>query len=243
MFLYMSCPFERQVLVEILQLLSSQTRSLYEAAFFAYLLLLSKGFLLTVNAIDQRDSNYLIIIVIIIYILDSALNIFGSGFGVITMLMYMFVICHFVGFSISTFRAFSTQMEIIRETGMDFLYSITLGKKHLFTLFLGFSIGYFIEEFLIHNTFDISYKAYSKMDYQALNWFCFLHEIIEIVSVGAIFYLYRARNLGRFATIEIDRVSNLGHALPFYESNSQCEEGLFAIVSLPGKKVLLGKLD
>jgi hypothetical protein len=121
--------------------------------------------------------------------------------------------------------------------------SITLGKKRLFLIFFGFTIVYFIEEFLIHNVIDISYSSYSKMDYHAFNWFCFLHEIIEIVTVGSIFYLYRARNLGRFATIEIDRISSLGLVLPFYESNSQCEEGLFATISMPGKKILLGKLD
>ncbi|OMJ73094.1 hypothetical protein SteCoe_28296 [Stentor coeruleus] len=243
MLIYTFCPFEKIVTEEILELFKKQTRSLYETAFFAYLLLLSKGWLLVMNTMDRKEFNYLIIVVIIIYIFDSALNIIGYGIGSATMVMYLLVITHYIGFAMQTIKSLNSQLQVMRETGMDLLIPVTKNKRFLFMILCSLTCGYFIEEYLVYINFEGMDDPYSKLDYQTISMSCFFHEIIEMVSIGGIFYLYRARNMGRFFSVEFDSRPSFRRVLPFYESNDECEDGVMVVVCLPRNKYVVGKIE
>lgn len=243
MLIYTFCPFEKIVTEEILELFKKQTRSLYETAFFAYLLLLSKGWLLIMNTMNRKEFNYLIIVVIIIYIFDSALNIIGYGISSATMVMHLLVISHCIGFAMQTIKTLNSQLQVMRETGMDLLIPVTKSKKSLFMILCILTYGYFIEEYLVYINFEGMDDPYSKLEYQTISMPCLFHEIIEMVSIGGIFYLYRARNMGRFFSVEFDSRPSFRRVLPFYESNGGCEDGIMAVVCLPRNKFVVGKIE
>ena len=235
----LNCPIEERMTVEFLDLFFKQTRSLYETSFFAYLLLVSKGWILVLNTMDRKEFNYFVIIVILIYIFDSAVNIISLGMQEITLILYVIVISHIILFGVRTIKAIRTQASVIEETGMDLLVPVTRMKRRIFYMFLAIALGYFLGELAVHYTFDKS----GPLDFSSYYWFCFFHEILEILTISGIFYLYRARDMGRFFTVEFDGRPGFRRILPFYEAKKECDEGVMLAVILPRNKVMIAKAD
>jgi hypothetical protein len=235
----LNCPIEERMTAEFLDLFFKQTRSLYETSFFAYLLLVSKGWILVLNAMDRKEFNYLVIIIILIYIFDSAVNIISLGMQEITLLLYLIVISHILLFGARTIKAIKTQASVIEETGMDLLIPVTRMKRRIFFIFLTIALGYFIGELAVHYTFDMK----EPFDFSSYSWFCFFHEVLEILTISAIFYLYRARDMGRFFTVEFDGRPGFRRILPFYEAKNECDEGVMLAVILPRNKIMIAKAD
>lgn len=233
-----SCPVQSLMTREFLELFEKQTRSLYETSFYAYLLILSKGWVLVVNTMNKKEFNYLIIVIIFIYILDSAVNIIGVQIIYFAYLLYVIVIVHMALFSVSGFKILKTQIALIRETGMDLLIPVARSKKIQFIKFLILSIGYFLGEFLVHFYF----RDVGELDFEMQRFSCFFNEIIELLSISAIFYLYRARKLGRYYSVELQNSPGVQRILPFYEAKKDCAEGPILTVSLPRGTLKLGKL-
>ena len=135
---------------EVLELFKKQTRSLYETAFFAYLLILSKGWSLVLSTMGRKEFNYLVILIILVYIFDSASNIIGSDMKQVTFVLYLAVLLHALVYGVNTIKILYTQMEVIRDTGMFLLLPVVLKKKTLFICFLALMMTYFAGEFMIH---------------------------------------------------------------------------------------------
>jgi hypothetical protein len=237
------CHIDTDVTQEFLDLLNKQTRSLYETAFFAYIILLSKGWSLVMNIMDRKEFNYLIIVIIIIYIFDSAVNIIGERIVFGVWFLYMIVVVHCFCFAFQTFKILNNQLRVVRDTGMDLLVPITKSKRLLFIAFCGFLCGYFAEEYLVHKVFKLQYDPYVKLDYETLTMFYLFHEMLEMVTIGGVFYLYRARNMGRFFTMEFDSRESFRRVLPFYESKETCQEGIIMTICLPRNKIIIGKIE
>ncbi|OMJ84121.1 hypothetical protein SteCoe_14812 [Stentor coeruleus] len=237
------CHVDIDVTQEFLDLLNKQTRSLYETAFFAYIILLSKGWSLIMNTMDRKEFNYLIIVIIIIYIFDSAVNIIGERIVFGIWFLYLIVVVHCFGFALQTFKVLNNQLQAVRDTGMDLLIPITKSKRLLFVAFCGFMCGYFAEEYFVHEVFGWKYNPYVKLDYEIVTLFHLFHEMLEMVTIGGIFYLYRARNMGRFFTMEFDSRESFRRVLPFYESKETCQEGVVMAVCLPRNKIIIGKIE
>ena len=238
---YLHCPPARMTL-EVLELFQKQTRSLYETSFFAYLLLLSKGWFLIMNTMGRKEFNYLVILVIFIYIFDSAVNIIGLRLKSVSFFMYCVVVFHVLVFGINTLKLLHTQMEVIRETGMDLLLPVTVKKKNIFVVFLAIMMGYFVGEYLMHFYLFSAVERLDKPSNEKLVLESGVHEFVEAATIFGIFYLYRARDMGRFFTVDFESRPSFMRILPFYESKRECEDGLFMTVILPRKKIMLGKL-
>ena len=233
-----SCPITSRMTGEFLELFEKQTRSLYETSFFAYLLLLSKGWVLAVNTMDKKEFNYLIIVIIFIYILDSAVNIIGIGLIYLVYLLYLVEVVHLTFFSITSFRLLKTQLELIQETGMDLLLPVARSKQRQFFLFLGVTYSYFLCELFVHAGFsEIGNLEFGK---QSMAYLC--HEMIEIGCIGLIFYMYRARKLGRFFSVELQGSPGFQRVIPFYEARSECLDGIMLAIKMPRGDLKLGKL-
>ena len=238
---FLHCPPSRMTL-EMLELFQKQTRSLYETSFFAYLLLLSKGWHLIMSTMGRKEFNYLVILIIFIYIFDSAVNIIGIKLKTVSFLMYCVVVLHILAFGMRTIKLLHTQMEVIRETGMELLLPVTVKKRNIFMIFLALMIGYFIGEYLMHFYLFHEVEKLDKTPYEKFILGNGVHELVEALTIFGIFYLYRARDMGRFFTIDFDSRPSFMRILPFYESNRECEDGLFMTVILPRQKIMLGKL-
>lgn len=235
----MSCPIKSRMTGEFLELFEKQTRSLYETSFFAYILLLSKGWVLVVNSMDKKEFNYLIIVIIFIYILDSAVNIIGMGLIYLVYLLYAVVVVHVSSFSVHSFRQIKNQINLIQETGMDLLLPVSRAKQRQFYLFLGICYSYFVCELLVHLTF--SHIGPLEFFKQSFAYFC--HEVMEVGTIGLIFYLYRARKLGRFFSVELQGSPGFQRIIPFYEAKKECVDGIMLAITLPRGDLKLGKLD
>jgi hypothetical protein len=232
------CPVEDRMTGEFLELFAKQTRSLYETAFFAYLLLLSKGWLLVINSMERKEFNYLVIVVILVYIFDSAVIIISLGMREVTVILYLIVISHVLSFACKTLQAIHTQAQVLHETGMDILLPVIRVKRAQFFKFLTVAITYFISELAIHYALDDGLGV----DFAVYPWFCLSHEIMEIATITAIFYLYRARDLGPFFSFEFDARPGSRMVLPFYEAKETCEgQGTLLAVLLPRNKRMIGK--
>jgi hypothetical protein len=234
------CPPTRMTF-EVISLFKKQTRSLYETSFFAYLLLLSKGWSLVINSMGRKEFNYLVILVIFVYIFDSASNIIEIGMDPIKILLYMLVIIHSLGYGFYTLKLLSVQIEAIRETGMSILFPVIQKKKKLFTGFLLLLISYFVFEYIIHFFIFNQIISFDTTWQKKIALLTIVHEFVEIWTVGGIFYLYRAREMGRFFSIDFDESPNLRRSMPFYESKKDCEQGPIAVIILPQKRIMLGK--
>ena len=233
-----SCPIRSMMTREFLILFEKQTRSLYETSFFAYLLLLSKGWVLVVNSMNKKEFNYLIIVIIFIYILDSAVNIIGVQIIYFVYLLYLVVIVHVASFSVSGLKLLRDQIALIREAGMDLMLPVSKSKRNQFVMFLFFSFNYFLCEFFSHYFFrDVGELDFDK---QSFSYFC--HEIIELVPIAVIFFLYRARKPARYYSIELQSTFGFQRILPFYEAKTDCADGIMLAVNLPRGTLKLGKL-
>ena len=233
-----SCPVQSLMTREFLELFEKQTRSLYETSFFALLLILSKGWVLVVSSMNKREFNYLIIVIIFIYILDSAVNIIGLEIIYFAYLLYLIVTVHMALFSVSGFKILKTQIALISETGMDLLLPIAKSKKTQLIKFLIISTGYFLCELLA----QFYFRDVGELEFDQQRLSCFFNEIIELLSISAIFYLYRARRLGRYYSIELQSSPGFQRILPFYEAKKDCADGIILAVSLPRGTLKLGKL-
>jgi hypothetical protein len=232
------CPIRNMMTWEFLELFEKQTRSLYETSFFAYLLLLSKGWVLVVNTMDKKEFNYLIIVIIFIYILDSAVNIIGLGIIYLVYLLYLVVIVHVASFSITSLKLIKAQILLIQETGIDSLLPVSKEKRRQFLIFLVVSFSYFISEFCVHWIFN----EVKELDFKKQRLSYLSHEIIELIPIATIFYLYRARKLGRFYSVELQSSPGFQRILPFYEAKKDCSSGILLAVTLPKGTLKLGKL-
>ena len=238
---YFHCPPERMT-YEVLELFQKQTRSLYETSFFAYLLLLSKGWSLIISTMGRKEFNYLVILIILIYIFDSAANIIGVQMQTVSFVLYCVVVFHALVYGIHTVKMLQTQMEMIQETGMDLLFPVTVKKRTLFITFLALMMGFFMGEYLIHFYLVSSVSQIDTVWQDKLALINGAHEVLEFTAIFAIFYLYRARDMGRFFTVDFDSRPSFRRILPFYESRPDCEEGLVISVVLPQNRLMLGKL-
>jgi len=225
---------------EVLELFRKQTRSLYETSFFAFLILLSKGWHLVLNSMGRKEFNYFIVLIILIYIFDSASNIIGSDLNGVALLLYVSIIIHIVVYSSGTIRLLRTQLEVMREAGMEMLFPISNKKKKLFLGFLGLIALYFGGEFFFH------FWLYWRVLHLKYSWLTIValingsHELLEILVISGIFYIYRARDMGRFFNVDFESRANSRRVLPFYESKKECETGDIIAVHLPRSGILLG---
>jgi hypothetical protein len=194
------------------------------------------------NIMGRKEFNYLVILIILIYIFDSAINIIQEGMEYLDIILYLTVLLNLLFFSFNTFKVLRTQMEVIQETGMDLLIPTVIKKKTLLLGFVVLFLGYFVGEFLIH-FYLINFIVESEVSiYKKAALILLIHEIVEICSIGGIFYLYRAREMGAFFNVDFDTTPNF-RVLPFYESKQDCNEGFILTVVLPSNKIMLGKLD
>ena len=227
---------------DILELFQKQTKSLYETIFFAYLLILSKGLSLVLTDIEKKEFNYLGVLIILIYILDCTSNIIGREMIKATFLLYFTVLLHALCYGINTINILYNQVELIRENQIDSLIHVVLRKKNLFLWFFTIMMLYFIGEFFLYFYIEPTILRLGLSHFTSLELISLLHETMELITISIFFYLYRARDLERFFTLNFESRINFRKFLPFYESNRSCNEGDIISVFLPHNKIMLGKL-
>ncbi|CAG9322522.1 unnamed protein product [Blepharisma stoltei] len=230
---------------EVIGLLKKQTRSLYETSFFFLLILLSKGWSVSRNSISRKEMNYQLMYLVLIYIMDSAANIIGPVMNTIALMMYLSLFIHISLYCCSTIKSLFIQAEVINEARVLHLLPIVAKKKRIFYSFTVLCFFYFFGEFSIHillsdSILDIDITW--QMKYAMWN---LAHEFMEVFIIGGILYLYRARNMGRFFSLDLldsEEVQQL-RIIPFYEANTEksSEETGLIIFLQPESTLLVGK--
>ena len=87
-----------------------QTRTLYETSFFFSLLIISKGWMLIRNHITRKEFKYLIIYMLIVYLLDSIVNIIDLISTYFSLILYFSLAGHCGWYSRSTLKGLEGQL-------------------------------------------------------------------------------------------------------------------------------------
>lgn len=258
--LWRSCPYESEFYIEInyqlLKLMQNQCRTLYETAFFSLLLILSKGMMLTRMEFTRMEFNYLALVLILVYILDSATNLLGASVNYVALAMYCAVLVHCIYFSRRTVVTLRNRLLVSGEVGVNTLVIVHKLKLVMFLKYISLMLSYFGSEALIHMGIQ-DFTAGAKIDWQqrsAIN--LGIHEAVEFLLISCIFYLYRAKDRDRFFDLDIleDDTEEM-RLIPFYRASlsSGCcasnSSGPVAIitpglsdVSNPYRHILIGDL-
>lgn len=194
--LYNSCPFER-VTAGLLELVQNQFRTLYETAYLSLLLVLCKGFLVTREVPSRSEFNHLAVLASTVYVTVSAYNIMGEQIGLMVFAMYSALWIHCTYYSFGVCRVVLQRLRLSVRNRVPDLITAWRAKK---TLFFTFSVAvqlYFFGELTVHLIIrDWSFGLLSGYNVVGVN--VSVHEGLELLVLGAIFYLYRARPRGPF---------------------------------------------
>lgn len=198
--LYMSCPFDR-VSYGLLQLVQNQFRTLYETSYLCLLLVLSKGLFLIRSEFTRAEFNHISILASIIYVTVSAYNIMGDQISVMVFCMYLTLWVHCTYFSYLAYRIILERIRLAESTQVADMSRAWFIKRRMFCMFCAATQVYFAGELVIHmGISDWSFGlVHSTYDVNAIN--VGVHEALEVLVLGAIFFVYRAKPQGRFFTL------------------------------------------
>ena len=239
-----NCP-PTTVSSELLGLMRKQCRTLYETSFFSLILLLSKGWLVSRNNMSRNEFNYIVLVLIGVYIMDSATNIIGSPVAFMTFFMYAGLMFHGATYCYSTWKGIQAHIDLVQQTGINHLSAVCEYKKVMFSRFMLLFFGYFLAEALIHFVVEnlfVDLDAY--MQTKIAIWYSF-HEAMELAILMSIFFLYRARYLGRYFSLLVFEMEQpvSRSIIPFYQTakKSVSSECIIA-TALPDNSIKLAKL-
>lgn len=194
--LYNSCPFER-VTAGLLELVQNQFRTLYETAYLSLLLVLCKGFLVTREVPSRTEFNHLAVLASTVYVTVSAYNIMGEQIGLMVFAMYAALWIHCTYYSLGVCRVVIDRLALSRRNRVPDLITAWQAKKTLFLTFAAVAQFYFFGELTVHLIIrDWSFGQLSGYNVVGVN--VSVHEGLELLVLGVIFFLFRARPRGPF---------------------------------------------
>lgn len=194
--LYNSCPFER-VTAGLLELVQNQFRTLYETAYLSLLLVLCKGFLVTREVPSRTEFNHLAVLASTVYVTVSAYNIMGEQIGLMVFAMYAALWIHCTYYSLGVCRVVINRLALSRRNRVPDLITAWQAKKTLFLTFAAVAQFYFFGELTVHLIIrDWSFGQLSGYNVVGVN--VSVHEGLELLVLGVIFFLFRARPRGPF---------------------------------------------
>lgn len=200
--------------------MQNQCRTLYETSFFSLLLILSKGMMLTRMEFTRMEFNYLSLVLILIYILDSTTNLLGPAVNPVALSMYCAVLSHCIYFCKRTYAILRNRLQISGEVGANPLVLVHKLKLVMFLKYISLMLGYFGSEALIHMGVQ-DFTGGADIDWQkrsAIN--LGIHEAVEFLIISCIFYLFRARDRDRFFDLGIEiEDEEVIRIIPFYSAS------------------------
>ncbi|CAG9310957.1 unnamed protein product [Blepharisma stoltei] len=240
LFFWSSCPYN-QIISQLFSLLKDQCRALYETSLFAYIMALSKGWHLSISAPNRNEFSYIIMLTVVIYVFDCALNLIESSMSVFILSLFLVIFSHSFYFSFKTLKVLKNQYAIVRESGDYRLFRVVSQKIKLFRAFVGILSWYVIGELIFHGM--IWFYEIDEINDEDRNtelWIG-IHESLEIITFTFILYLLRARSMGPYFSLTINPESH-SKMIPFYEASRMAPtERSIVAIQLPSE-IVLGKL-
>mmetsp|Transcript_1735 Transcript_1735/g.3694 ORF Transcript_1735/g.3694 Transcript_1735/m.3694 type:complete len:363 (+) Transcript_1735:412-1500(+) len=215
------CPFTLKTNA-FLKLLRDQSRTLYETAFFTLLIVLSRGIFIIRDEFSRNEFNSLAGSISVIYILDSGYNVMGADMDGVILALYIgiYVICLYGIFQ--TCRMLRSQDSVVTALNVPDMREAVTTKRGMFCRFIATMQGYFGFECLVHMVMG-NYTAIftSRPNIQYCIWIG-VHEAFELFFIGLIFFVYRAKDRGRFFDyLQDDEPPVNAVVVPYYKARTE----------------------
>jgi hypothetical protein len=174
------------------------------------------------DELSRNEFNSLAGSISIIYILDSGYNVIGADMDNLMLGLYcgIYGLCFLS--NLLTCRMIQTQQTVVRALNVPEMDDACVIKRQMFLWFTAILHAYFAFELLIHVLLgDFTAWFSSARNIQYTIWVS-LHESFEVIFIGLIFYLYRAKDRGLFFNFLQDEEPPLSAVVvPYYKARSE----------------------